>query len=204
MLRSAPPSPWLGSWSLGGEEGLTEVARSIYVDPQQWPSACPCPVSIPTGIRTPFILCSHKESNPLNLSQTQDKEQWVLSIINQEDRPSLSSNITLMLLWFFLEIDQINPFTWMYKDLMICVLLILGYCAIFKGTTWEWFPKIFRMERHTPKRRLRLLQPRVLGNKFTQKDNADSGVQFITPAGPRQSLLLAKDPDWLLWKFYIP
>ena len=29
----------------------------------------------------------------------------------------------------------------------------------------------------------------------TQKDNADSGVQFITPAGPRQSLLLAKDPD---------
>ena len=31
--------------------------------------------------------------------------------------------------------------------------------------------------------------------KLTQKDNADSGVQFITPAGPRQSLLLAKDPD---------
>ena len=26
---------------------------------------------------------------------------------------------------------------------------------------------------------------RVLGNKLTQKDNADSGVQFITPAGPR-------------------
>ena len=35
----------------------------------------------------------------------------------------------------------------------------------------------------------------ILGNKLTQKDNADSGVQFITPAGPRQSLLLAKDPD---------
>ena len=35
----------------------------------------------------------------------------------------------------------------------------------------------------------------VSGNKLTQKDNADSGVQFITPAGPRQSLLLAKDPD---------
>ena len=33
------------------------------------------------------------------------------------------------------------------------------------------------------------------GNKLTQKDNADSGVQFITPAGARQSLLLAKDPD---------
>ena len=32
-------------------------------------------------------------------------------------------------------------------------------------------------------------------NQFTQKDNADSRVQFITPAGPRQSLLLAKDPD---------
>ena len=31
--------------------------------------------------------------------------------------------------------------------------------------------------------------------KLTQEDNADSGVQFITPAGPRQSLLLAKDPD---------
>ena len=30
--------------------------------------------------------------------------------------------------------------------------------------------------------------------KQTQKGNADSGVQFITPTGPRQSLLLAKDP----------
>ena len=36
------------------------------------------------------------------------------------------------------------------------------------------------------------------GNKLTQKVNADSGVQFITPAGPRQSLLLAKDPDQFL------
>ena len=25
----------------------------------------------------------------------------------------------------------------------------------------------------------------VPGNKLTQKDNADSGVQFIIPAGPR-------------------
>ena len=33
------------------------------------------------------------------------------------------------------------------------------------------------------------------GNTLTEKDNADSGVQFITPAGPRQSLLSAKDPD---------
>ena len=33
------------------------------------------------------------------------------------------------------------------------------------------------------------------GNKLTQKDNADSGVQFIIPVGPRQSLLLANDPD---------
>ena len=40
-----------------------------------------------------------------------------------------------------------------------------------------------------------LLEPRVLGNKLTQKDDADSEVQFITPTGPRQSLLLAKDPD---------
>ena len=40
-----------------------------------------------------------------------------------------------------------------------------------------------------------LLQPCVPVNKLTQKDNADSGVQFITPAGPRQSFLLAKDPE---------
>ena len=35
-------------------------------------------------------------------------------------------------------------------------------------------------------------------NKLTQKDDADSGVQFITPAGPRQGLLLAKDPNQFL------
>ena len=29
-------------------------------------------------------------------------------------------------------------------------------------------------------------------------------VQFIIPAGPRQSLLLAKDPDQFLRKHYIP
>ena len=40
--------------------------------------------------------------------------------------------------------------------------------------------------------------------KQTQKDNADSGVQFITLAGPRQSLLLAKDLDQFLWKPYVP
>ena len=40
--------------------------------------------------------------------------------------------------------------------------------------------------------------PRVLGNKLPQKDHADSGVRFITPAGPRQSLRLAKDPDQFL------
>ena len=45
---------------------------------------------------------------------------------------------------------------------------------------------------------------RIPGNKLTQKDNADSGVQFITPAGLRQSLLLAKDPDQFLWKPYTP
>ena len=37
--------------------------------------------------------------------------------------------------------------------------------------------------------------PRVLGNKLTQKDKADRGAQFTTPAGPRQSVLLAEDPD---------
>ena len=31
-----------------------------------------------------------------------------------------------------------------------------------------------------------------------------SGAQFITPAGPRQSLLLAKDLDQFLWKPYVP
>ena len=49
-----------------------------------------------------------------------------------------------------------------------------------------------------------LLWPWAPGNKLTQKVNADSGVQVITPAGPRQSLLLAKDPDQFLWKPYIP
>ena len=48
-----------------------------------------------------------------------------------------------------------------------------------------------------------VLQPRVPGNKLTQKDSAGGGVQFITPVGPRQSLLLAKDPDQFLWKPYI-
>ena len=32
------------------------------------------------------------------------------------------------------------------------------------------------------------------GKQTHSEDNADSEVQFITPAGPRQSLLLAKDP----------
>ena len=35
-----------------------------------------------------------------------------------------------------------------------------------------------------------MLQPRVLENKPTQKDNADSGVYFVTPEGPGQSLLM--------------
>ena len=33
----------------------------------------------------------------------------------------------------------------------------------------------------------KVLQLRVPGSKLTQKDNADRGVQFIAPAGPRQS-----------------
>ena len=35
----------------------------------------------------------------------------------------------------------------------------------------------------------------TLSGKQTHLDNADSGVQFITLVGPRQSLILAKDPD---------
>ena len=49
-----------------------------------------------------------------------------------------------------------------------------------------------------------LLYPCILGIKLTQRDNADSAVQFITPVGPRQSLLLAKGPNQFLWKPYIP
>ena len=45
-----------------------EVARSVHVDLQQWPSPCPHSASLPTGMRAPFILCSHKESDPPNLS----------------------------------------------------------------------------------------------------------------------------------------
>ena len=42
-----------------------------------------------------------------------------------------------------------------------------------------------------------VLCPHVPENKLTQKDNAGSGVHFITPAGPRQSLFLGKDSDQL-------
>ena len=49
-----------------------------------------------------------------------------------------------------------------------------------------------------------VLQPHVPGNKLMQKDNADSGVQFITPAGPRQSLLLAKDADQICENIVYP
>ena len=43
-----------------------------------------------------------------------------------------------------------------------------------------------------------LLQPRILGEELTQQDSADAGVQLITPAGPRQSLLSAEDVDQFL------
>ena len=43
-----------------------------------------------------------------------------------------------------------------------------------------------------------MLYPRVPENRLNQKDSADSGVQFITLAGPRQSFLLAKDPNQFL------
>ena len=33
------------------------------------------------------------------------------------------------------------------------------------------------------------------GKQTHSEGQSDSGVQFITPAGSRQSLLLAKDPD---------
>ena len=39
------------------------------------------------------------------------------------------------------------------------------------------------------------LQPHVPGDKLTQKDNAGSGAQFITLAGPRQRSPLSHVPD---------
>ena len=36
------------------------------------------------------------------------------------------------------------------------------------------------------------------GKQTHSEGQSDSGVQFITPRGPRQSLLLAKDPDQFL------
>ena len=38
---------------------------------------------------------------------------------------------------------------------------------------------------HSSHQMVKVLQPCILGNKLTQKDNADSGVQFITPEGAR-------------------
>ena len=36
------------------------------------------------------------------------------------------------------------------------------------------------------------------GTQLPQKDSADGGLPIITPAAPRQSLLLARDPDQFL------
>ena len=41
-----------------------------------------------------------------------------------------------------------------------------------------------------------ILQTHAPGNKLTQKDSVDSGVQFITPVGLRQSFLFSQGP-WL-------
>ena len=40
-----------------------------------------------------------------------------------------------------------------------------------------------------------LVQPNPPGNKLTQKDSVDSGVQFITPMGPRQTFLFSQGPQ---------
>ena len=39
-----------------------------------------------------------------------------------------------------------------------------------------------------------LLEPNAPGNKLTQKNSTDCGMQFITPAGPRQSFLFSQGP----------
>ena len=43
-----------------------------------------------------------------------------------------------------------------------------------------------------------MLQPRVLGNKLTQKDNADSGVQFITLLHRRAQGRVSSYPSTLI------
>ena len=43
--------------------------------------------------------------------------------------------------------------------------------------------------------RVLLLSPNTPGNKLTQKDSVDRGMQFITPAGPRQSFLFSPGPQ---------
>ena len=45
-----------------------------------------------------------------------------------------------------------------------------------------------------------MLQPRILGNKLTQRDNADSEVQFITPAGPKTESPLSQGPRLIFVK----
>ena len=71
------------------------------------------------------------------------------------------------------------------------------------STLMLFFSRLF----HTVLRGRRLMFTAVVathpGNKLTHKHNAESGVQFIT-RGPRQSLLLTKDPDQFFWKPYIP
>ena len=69
---------------------------------------------------------------------------------------------------------------------MPCVPVILLLCIHPRGMK-TWFPQKGICCSHA-----------FWGKKLTQKDNEDSGVQFITPAGPGQSLLLAKDPNQFL------
>ena len=42
------------------------------------------------------------------------------------------------------------------------------------------------------------------GKQTLSEGQADRGVQVITPAGPRQSLLLAEDPEQRLRKSFLP
>ena len=45
-----------------------------------------------------------------------------------------------------------------------------------------------------------MLQLRILGNKLTQRDNADSEVQFITPGVPKTESPLSQGPRLIFVK----
>ena len=71
-------------------------------------------------------------------------------------------------------------------------------------STLKWFfSRLFRIVLWGRKSMSTAVVATPLQGTLTHKHNADSGVRFITQ-GPRQNLLLTKDPYQFLWKPYIP